>query len=193
MPKLPFLSPPPLPDPVPEPVPVAAVAAVVVVVEKLGLTNAVALLSQLKHTVSSAYSVPAKVVDTSVDIVVTSGSINVAPAASPISTAADGTMCVRFEKICESNPLTVLDEVKGSQSALTLLRDDMETERVGRSRKMPAYMSPEPERRLTVRRTSVWRPRVRFTVMPSEDAAKGMPVTLDLELGSIVNKWPMSK
>ena len=147
-----------------------------------------ALLSQLKHTVSSAYSVPAKVVDASIVIVVTSGIINAALAPNPMSTTADGTMCVRFGKICESNPLTELDEVRGSQSALTPLRGDMETERVGRSRKMPADMSPEPERRLTPRRTSVRRPRARVTVTPSEDAAKGRADTVDSELGSIVSK-----
>ena len=104
-----------------------------------------------------------------------------------MSMTADGSMCVRFGKICESNPLTVVDEVMGSQSALTPLRDDMETESLGRSKKMPACMSPEPERRLTPRRTSVWRPMERVTVTPSDDAPKGRAVMVELELRIIVN------
>jgi hypothetical protein len=177
MPKLIFCPPFPLPDPVP----VAVAAAVLVVVEKVGSTNAVALLSQLKHTVSSAYVVPAKVVDASLVILV-SGNFNVAPASSPISTITDGMMFVRFEKIWERKPLTVLDEVSGSHLALTLLRDDTETESFGRSRKTPAYMSPEPESRLTPRRTSELRPREKVTVKGSEEAVKGRAVTVDMEL-----------
>jgi hypothetical protein len=188
MPELPFFPVPPLPDPVTDPVPVAAVPAVVVVVEKVGDTNAVAALSQLKHTVSNVYAVPAKVVAAPVDNVVTSGTINAAPAVTPMSTTTDGTMCVRFGKICERNPLTELDEVRGSQSALTPLRDEMATETVGRSRNMPACMSPEPERSSMLRRTSARRPRERVMVTPSDDAAKGMAVIVDLELCSIVNK-----
>jgi hypothetical protein len=179
---------PPLPDPDPDPVPVAAAVAEVVVVENVGSTNAVAVLSQLKHAVSSVYSVPAKAVDASVAIVVTSGIIKVAAPVIPMSAMTDGTMCVRFGKICERNPLTELEEVRGSQSALTSLRGDIETERVGRLRKMPASMAPEPEKTLTPRRTSVTRPRERVTVTPSENAAKGRAAIVELELGSIVNK-----
>lgn len=178
----------PLPDPDPDSVPVVVAVGEVVVVENVGSTNAVAALSQLKHAVSSVYWVPAKAVDASVPIVVIPGITNEAAPVNPMSTMADGTMCVRFGKICERNPLAGLEEVRGSQSALTPLRDDIETERVGRLRKMPASMPPKPERTLTLRRTSVRRPRERVTVTPSEDAAKGMAAIVDLELGSIVNK-----
>jgi hypothetical protein len=154
------------------------------VVEKLGSTNFVAVLSQLKHAVSSVKPVPANVIEDSIEtggriVSGTSGTFNVAPASRPMPIAADATMCVRFGKMCERSPFEGLEEFRFSQLALTLLSSEMETESVGRSRNMPACMSPSPERIFMPRRTSARRPRERVMVMPSKEAEKGMAVMVD--------------
>ena len=92
------------PDPLlPDPVTVGAAAVFDDVGVKVGSTNAVASLSQLKHAVSSAKLVPTSVIDvpkftsgTCVSNMV--GTANVALAYRPMSRVADGTMFMSFGK-----------------------------------------------------------------------------------------------
>jgi hypothetical protein len=98
------------------------------------------------------------------------GTFKEAAASRPMPMAADGTIFVRFGKTWERRPLTVLEEVRFSQCALTPLSSEMVTLSWGRSMNMPAWMSPSPERMVTPRRTSARRPRIKVKVMPFEDA-----------------------
>lgn len=82
----------------------------------------------------------------------------------------------------------VFEDVSGSQWALTPSSEDILTETEGRSRKMPAYMEPAPERTLTARRTSLRRPRVRVRLVASVDAENGVAVMVELELKMIMSK-----
>jgi hypothetical protein len=139
--------------------PVSDAAAVVLVAENVGSTNFVAFSSQLKHTVSIGNPVPANVVDRATDAVFTCATSSEAPASRPKPMPTMGTMCVSCGKMCERSPLVEFEDVKGSQWALTPPREEILTETAGRSRNMPVYMVPEPERMLTPRRTELRRPR----------------------------------
>jgi hypothetical protein len=161
----------------------------VLVVEKVGSTNFVAFSSQLKHAVSSGNSVPANVAERAYDTVLTCRRSAEAPASRPKFTPAIGTMFVSCGKTCERRPFREFEDVSGSQWALTPLREEILTETVGRSRNMPAYMVPRPERTLTPRRTSLRRPRERVRLGTSEEAANGVGVMVALELEIGVNRW----
>lgn len=168
----------------PDPVPVVAAAAVDAVDVNVGSTNAVAILSQLKHAVWSAKPVPVSANDDPIFAADTrvanaAGTANVALAYRPMSRFAAGTMFVNLGKMCERNPVTELEEFRDSQWAFTLLRDEMETERAGRSRKAPASKLPALERMSTPRRTRTRRPRERVRATLSKEAAKGMAVIFD--------------
>lgn len=162
--------------------PVSDAAAVVVVVENVGSTNFVAFSSQLKHAVSSGNPVPTNVVDRATDAVLTRATSSEAPASRPKPISTTGTMCVSCGKTCERSPFRESEDIKGSQWALTPLREEILTVTVGRSRNRPAYMVPAPERTLTPRRTELRRPRERVRLRTSEEAANGVAVIVELEL-----------
>jgi hypothetical protein len=84
--------------------------------------------------------------------------------------------------MCERSPFVEFEDVKGSQWALTPPREDILTETAGRSRNMPVYMVPEPERMLTPRRTELRRPSERVRLRTSDEAANGVAVMVELEL-----------
>jgi len=176
-----------------DPVSVGPAAASVVVTEKVGFTNIVALLSQLKHAVSRGKSVSIRVVavfSATADMRVASsgGIFKFASAFSPAPIFADGTIFVRFGKMCDRSSFAELENVSGSHWALMPLRAEMFTERAGRSRNTPAVISPSPDRMLTPRRTWASRPRFRIREMPSEEAENGVAAMVDCELETTVNK-----
>jgi hypothetical protein len=165
---------------------VVSIGTLVVVDVKRGSTHFVALLSQLKHTVSGAILVTTNVVAVSMatpaaSVANTAGTVTVAPASRPIPMFADGIMCMRLGKMCDwvSFPM---EEFEASQFELMFLRGDMCVERVGRFMKTPAWMFPVPLRMSTPRRTSALRPRDRVRSRLSELAVNGRAVVEVLEL-----------